>query len=449
MLNLFAPPAGLLGDQEEQVRQQMQQQGLLGLAAGLFEAGAPSRQRQSLGGSAIRGLMAGQQAAQGTFDQTLKAMTLRQQMEEASQKAERERRASAALSGVQSRLVGGGTNEAQNFQNLTYSQLLELSATPDLDKDMRNYLLKLADAKKPRSQDISPDAALYAQSKYGTPNVAELSQEQAADVLGFMRQPSIDQRIALARFGFETGGSVPGVNAPVIAPSTITPSVQTPAAEPSPSAQLPSIPKEISGKPLGKNEVPLIQSQALSPKQKQDLELKRPTTIGAVEYAIDQTRQMRNTALRLLANPNLERAFGITGAIETKIPQSPAADVFVQVDLLKNQSFVQGIQAMRAANETGGAVGNVSDAEGKRFENLQAALGQVQSGSQARKELERLVKELEGTEERLKSAFERTYGKGTEFQIRPIFEAPKKPTRRRGPVIRQDDEDLIRKHLPR
>ena len=90
MLNMFAPPPGLLGDQEEAVRQQMQMQGLLGLAAGLFQAGTPSRTPVSLGGSALQGLAAGQQAAQGTFDQTLKAMQLRQQMADAKEKRDRE-----------------------------------------------------------------------------------------------------------------------------------------------------------------------------------------------------------------------------------------------------------------------------------------------------------------------------------------------------------------------
>jgi hypothetical protein len=436
---MFQPPAGILGDQEEQVRKQMQTQGLLGLAAGLFQAGTPSRTPQSLGGSALQGLMAGQQMAQGTFDQTLKAMQVRQQMEESRQAAEDKARTRQAIANVQSQLLGGGgVEQPTGFQNLTQSQLFELSATPDLPKDMRDYLLNLAKAKQPRSQDISPEAALYAQSKYGTPNVAELSQEQAADVLGFMRQPTIDQQIALQRLRFETGMGIGGAPTAPAAPT------QEPQV---PSAQMPSIPKELSSKPLGKNEVPLIQSQGLSPKQKQELELKRPETVGVVEYAIDQTRQMANTARRLLANPNLERAFGPVGILEAKVPGTPAANILAELDVLRNQSFVQGLQAMRAANPTGGAVGNVSNAEGQRFENLQAALSQIQSGSQARKELERLVKELEGSEDRLKNAFERTYGAGTEFQVRPIFEAPKKPSKSRGPRRATSDDELIQKYL--
>lgn len=417
-MNLFQPPAGLLGDQEEAIRQQMQMQGLLGLAAGLFQAGTPSRTPVSLGGSAIQGLMAGQQMAQGTFDQALKSMQLKQQMEETKRKQEAEQRQSAAIDLVQRRLLGSGQEQVSGLQNLNQNQLLDLSAVPGLPKEMRDYLLKLADAKKPRSQDVSPEAALYSQARYGTPNVADLTPNQANDVLRFMQRPTIEQQIALQRLKFETGATIGG------APTA--PSV--PAETQEPSSQMPAIPKELSGKPLEKNEVPLIQSQNLSPRQKQELELKKPETIGVVEYAIDQTRQMANTARRLLANPNLERAFGVLGIAESAIPGSPAANVLAELDVLRNQSFVQGLQAMRAANSTGGAVGNVSNAEGQRFENLQAALRQIQSGSQAKKELTRLVKELEESEDRMINAFERTYGKGTTFQVRPIFEKPSQPS---------------------
>jgi hypothetical protein len=350
-----------------------------------------------------------------------------------------EARVRESMARVQSRLAGGAGDQASGFQNLTQSQLLELSASPDLPKDMRDYLLKLADAKKARSQDISPRAALYAQSRYGTPNISELSPQQAADVLQFEDSPTREQQLAIAKFRYETGidlmapgGGISG-QAPQQAQEEVRP---------------PPFPKELSGKPLKENEVPLIQSQALSPKQKQELELKRPETLTVVEYALDQTRQMANTARRLLANPDLERAFGLIGTAESKIPGTPAANILAELDVLRNQSFVQGLQAMRAASPTGGAVGNVSDSEGRRFENLQAALAQIQSGSQARKELERLVKELEGSESRLKNAFERTYGSGADFNVRPIFEAKPSQTRGRGPAIKPSDEELIKKYLP-
>jgi len=43
-------------------------------------------------------------------------------------------------------------------------------------------------------------------------------------------------------------------------------------------------------------------------------------------------------------------------------------------DKVKNQTFITEIQAMRANNKTGGAVGNVSDREVAMFQNIPAAL---------------------------------------------------------------------------
>lgn len=169
-----------------------------------------------------------------------------------------------------------------------------------------------------------------------------------------------------------------------------------------------------------KAEIPLVQKPNISPKEKEQLLIKQPQTTASVEYALDQTRQMRNTARRLLTDPNLGKAFGLTGMGASLIPGSPAADVRATLDTLKNQSFVQGLQAMREASKTGGAVGNVSDSEGKRFESLRVALSQAQSPERARQELERLDKELEETEKRLSDAYARTYG-ANQFNIRAIM----------------------------
>lgn len=124
---MFAPPPGLLGDQEDAVRQQMQMQGLLGLAAGLFQAGTPSRTPVSLGGSALQGLAAGQQAAQGTFDQTLKAMQLRQQMADTKEKKDREKQFRESIAGSY-RMVPTAQGVADTQTNIDPSLLEGMSA---------------------------------------------------------------------------------------------------------------------------------------------------------------------------------------------------------------------------------------------------------------------------------------------------------------------------------
>jgi hypothetical protein len=442
----------LTPEQQAAAERQARQAMLTQLGFGLLQAstGAPGQRRPSLGqivGQAGPGAM---QAYQGGFDRTLQQIMLSQQMAEQQRKREMEEeqmrgrqrslssfRVASGVGGPEDVLAvtgQGPTPQAAAMlgagAGMSQQQYAALMADPNLSKEDKDAVTKVFQAQRPRSQDLSPEAALYAQSRYGTANVSELTQPQAQDVLNFSTRPTIEQQIALQRLRFETGMGLP---------SEARPAEQKPVeqgVEPS----IPAIPLKKASSPLGKNEVPLINSSALSPKQKQELELKKPETIGVVEFALDQTRQMANTARRLLANPNLERAFGPLGLVESQIPGTPAANILAELDVLRNQSFVQGLQAMRAASPTGGAVGNVSNAEGQRFENLQAALRQIQSGKQARSELERLVKELEGSEERLKNAFERTYGAGTQFQLRDVFKPSSSGTKgilRFNPVTRE------------
>ncbi len=54
---------------------------------------------------------------------------------------------------------------------------------------------------------------------------------------------------------------------------------------------------------------------------------------------------------------------------------------------LKSQIFTQTLQAMRDASKTGGAVGSVSEQEGRRFENALGALDNAQSAEQFKQQL--------------------------------------------------------------
>jgi len=75
------PVLGLLGD--ESMQQQARQQGLLGLAAGLLQAGGPSRTRTNIGQALGSGLMAGQQMYQNAVNQQISQAGAMQKMQEA------------------------------------------------------------------------------------------------------------------------------------------------------------------------------------------------------------------------------------------------------------------------------------------------------------------------------------------------------------------------------
>ena len=90
------PPApsylpGLLGEEQARlVAQQAQQQGLLGAALGLMQAGAPSRTPVSLGQSLAQGLAAGQQAYGNVYQQRVQEAMIGQQIAEMQKKRQQQ-----------------------------------------------------------------------------------------------------------------------------------------------------------------------------------------------------------------------------------------------------------------------------------------------------------------------------------------------------------------------
>lgn len=170
-----------------------------------------------------------------------------------------------------------------------------------------------------------------------------------------------------------------------------------------------------------KQGVPLVESSVITPKNREQLLLDQPKNIEATEYTLNVTRDIRNNIRRILDNPNFKEAFGVGGVIASYIPNAEAASAAADLDTLKNKLFVQGIQAMRNANKTGAAVGNVTEKEGDRFENLQASLQQKKKYADIISELERLDKEMETTEKRVSNAYNRTY-RPAEFIIEPLYE---------------------------
>jgi len=187
----------------------------------------------------------------------------------------------------------------------------------------------------------------------------------------------------------------------------------TPAGKPSTGFKQPE--KEV------KTGVPLIESSAIAPKNKEQLLIEQPKATEATEYALNTTRNIRNAARRLLDNPNFKEAFGADGVLKSYIPNTQAASAAAELETLKNQLFLQGITEMRNASQTGAAVGNVTEKEGGRFENLKASLQQKKKFSDIVSELERLDKEMETTEKRVSNSYNRTY-RPAEFIIEPLYE---------------------------
>lgn len=124
--------------------------------------------------------------------------------------------------------------------------------------------------------------------------------------------------------------------------------------------------------------------------------------------AMDRLATAANEALN---HPGLAGTAGLRGAIPN-IPGSNAADAAALLNTLKSQVAFGVLQDMRNNSKTGGALGSVSDAEGKRLEANLAALEKSQSVDQLKTSLQKIVEYTTGAKDRLRGAYNLKHGQG-------------------------------------
>ena len=154
---------------------------------------------------------------------------------------------------------------------------------------------------------------------------------------------------------------------------------------------------------------PATAIEGLSPKDIQKREAVLPQARQSVKTINNTMSVIGETVDRILANP--EGLDGITGVIYGRTPALTDAARKANADLeqLKNLAFVQGLTELRAASKTGAGVGNVSNREGDRFENLKASLDRTQSKTDLEDSLRRLKSQAGFTSQSMQEAFDETY----------------------------------------
>jgi hypothetical protein len=157
-------------------------------------------------------------------------------------------------------------------------------------------------------------------------------------------------------------------------------------------------------------------TQKLSVKDLQKRETDYPQARQAVKTVNNTMALIGATVDRLLANP--DGLNGISGLIYGRTVALTAAARAASADLgqLRNLAFVQGLTELRATSKTGAGVGNVSNREGDRFENLKASLDTTQSTSDLTSALTRLKNQAAFTSQTLQETFDDTYAYKTQTQ---------------------------------
>lgn len=129
---------------------------------------------------------------------------------------------------------------------------------------------------------------------------------------------------------------------------------------------------------------------------------------AAVTSSMSAMDRLAIAANEAMNHPGLAGTAGIRGVVPN-IPGSQAADAAALMNTLKSQVAFGVLQDMRNNSKTGGALGNVSDAEGKRLEANLAALEKSQSVEQLRDNLKKIIDYTQGAKDRLGKAYNLRY----------------------------------------
>jgi hypothetical protein len=157
----------------------------------------------------------------------------------------------------------------------------------------------------------------------------------------------------------------------------------------------------------------------LTAKEIQKREAVLPQTTQSLKTVNNTMSIIGQTVDRLLANP--EGINGITGLVGGITPALTDKARLAKADLeqLKNLAFIQGLTELRAASKTGAGVGNVSNREGDRFENLKSSLDRSQSKADLEAALRRLKAQSEFTIQTMQEAFDDTYSYKSAAPVAP------------------------------
>jgi hypothetical protein len=139
---------------------------------------------------------------------------------------------------------------------------------------------------------------------------------------------------------------------------------------------------------------------------------KRDQAQASLQSMTSDLDRLAVSANQILNHPGLAGITGLRGAVPD-IPGTDAADARALLNKLKSQVGFSVLQNMRNNSKSGGALGNVSDNEGKRLENNLASVESAQSIEQMKRELQGIIDYTNGSKERLSAAYESTYGEGT------------------------------------
>lgn len=146
----------------------------------------------------------------------------------------------------------------------------------------------------------------------------------------------------------------------------------------------------------------------LAPKELQKRNADYPAATAAIKGYETKADSFVADLQKLRDHPGLEN---ITGVIAGRTPSITAEGRAAQAlyDKIVAKGGFQALQDLRAMSKTGGALGNVSNQEGKQLVQSFAAISQVQDAADVRAAIDQAIADVEGSKTRMREAYDTTY----------------------------------------
>jgi hypothetical protein len=146
----------------------------------------------------------------------------------------------------------------------------------------------------------------------------------------------------------------------------------------------------------------------LAPKELQAREAKYPAATTAIKTVESKADKLATDLATLRNHPGLDEITGVAGGRLPGFSKDGRAAKALYDSIVARGGFEE-LRAMRAASPTGGALGNVSNAEGQQLKDAFAAISRVQDAGDLRSQLDRTIEDVRGAKQRVREAYDMTY----------------------------------------
>lgn len=146
----------------------------------------------------------------------------------------------------------------------------------------------------------------------------------------------------------------------------------------------------------------------LSPKELQKREAALPQATSAIKGFESKSDSFVKDLEKLRDHPGLSQ---ITGLVAGRVPALTADGRAAQAlyDKVVAKGGFQALQDLRDASKTGGALGNVSNQEGKQLTASFSAIDRRQDAKDVRAAIEQAIGDVQGAKTRMREAYDATY----------------------------------------